>query len=70
MMAQNTAGVLAVELLCAAQGFDFRRPLRSSEALEAAHATIRTVAPRYDRDRYMAPDLSALQGLILKGAFA
>jgi histidine ammonia-lyase len=69
MMAQNTAGVLAVELLCAAQGFDFRRPLRSSDALEAAHALIRTAAPRYDRDRYMAPDLSALQALVLKGAF-
>ncbi|MDQ0464690.1 histidine ammonia-lyase [Caulobacter ginsengisoli] len=70
MMAQNTAGVVAVELLCAAQGIEFRRPLRSSDALETAHALIRTAAPRYDRDRYMAPDLSALQSLVLKGAFA
>src|SRR5258706_2549894 len=40
-MADNTAGIVAIELLAAAQGIDFRRPLRSSQPLEEAHAIVR-----------------------------
>ena len=36
-MAENTRGIVAIELLAAAQGLDFRRPLKSSPALESAH---------------------------------
>jgi histidine ammonia-lyase len=51
--------VLAIELLEAAQGLEFRRPLRSSPALERAHAVLREVVPALDADRYLHPDIVA-----------
>lgn len=68
-MAENAAAVVAVELLSAAQGIEFRRPLRSSAALEKAHALIRAVAAPWDRDRYFAPDITGVAALVLDGAF-
>jgi histidine ammonia-lyase len=57
----NVRRILAVELLAAAQGFDLLRPLRSSAALEALHAAIRSRVPKWDHDREMAPDLAAAE---------
>lgn len=68
-MADNAAAIVAVELLAAAQGIEFHRPLKSSGALEAAHAIIRTVAPAYAEDRYFAPDIETVKQKILDGAF-
>ena len=68
-MAGNTAAIVAIELLAAAQGIDFRRPLRSSAALESAHAAIRAVAPHLDGDRYLALDIEAVTPLVRNGAF-
>ena len=68
-MAENTAGILAVELLAAAQGVDFRRPLRSSAALESAIGLLRERVPFYDKDRYFAPDIAAARDLIVAGAY-
>ena len=68
-MADNTAGILAIELLAAAQGIDFRRPLRSSDALEEAHAMIRAVAPHLDGDRFLATDIEAARPLVSEGRF-
>ena len=62
--------VLATELMCAAQGIDFRRPLRSSEAIEAAHARIRLYVPKLDGDRVLGPDLDTLTELIRSGELA
>jgi len=67
-MADNAAGIIAIELLAAAQGVDFHRPLRSSPALEAAHALLRRRVPMLRRDRYFAPDISAARELITSGA--
>ena len=68
-MADNTAAIVAIELLAAAQGIDFRRPLRSSRAIEEAHATVRQVAPHLDGDRYLALDIEAVTPLVRDGAF-
>ncbi len=68
-MAANTAGIVAIELLAAAQGIDFRRPLRSSDALEEAHALVRSVAPHLEGDRYLALDIEAVAPLVRDGAF-
>jgi histidine ammonia-lyase len=68
-MADNTAGIVAIELLAAAQGIDFRRPLTSSPLLEEAHAMIRAVAPHLDGDRYLALDIEAVTPLVRSGAF-
>ena len=66
-MARNLARLLAIELMCAAQGIDFRRPLRSSEPLEAAHARIREVSPRLVEDRPLGPEIERLAGMVLAG---
>jgi histidine ammonia-lyase len=68
-MAENTAGVLAIELLAACQGLDFRAPLRTSPLLEGARAELRKVVPFYDQDRYFAPDIQKAQQLIQAGTF-
>jgi histidine ammonia-lyase len=68
-MADNTAAIVAIELLAAAQGIDFRRPRRSSALLEEAHAMIRAVAPHLDGDRYLALDIEAVTPLVRDGAF-
>ncbi|HRD47616.1 MAG TPA: aromatic amino acid lyase, partial [Caulobacter sp.] len=68
-MAENSAAIVAIELLAAAQGIEFRRPLRSSPGLETAHALVRSVAAAYDRDRYFAPDIAAVTALVLEGSF-
>jgi histidine ammonia-lyase len=54
----NLESILAVEFTCAAQGMDFRRPLRSSPVLEAVHARIRLEIPHADKDRVFADDLA------------
>ena len=68
-MRENTAGVLAIELLAACQGLDFRAPYRTSPLLEQAKALVRKVVSFYDQDRYFSPDIKKSQDLILSGAF-
>lgn len=68
-MAENTAAIVAIELLAAAQGIDFRRPLKSSAPLEKAHAIIREVAPHLEGDRYLALDIQAVTPLVRQGRF-
>ena len=54
---RNVETVLAIELLCAAEGIDYRRPLRSSAPLESVHALIRSRVPHLDTDRALYPDI-------------
>ena len=68
-MAANVEGIVGIELLAAAQGIEFQRPLRSSPPLEGALALIRAHVPAYDRDRYFAPDLASIGALVAGGAF-
>ena len=60
--------VLAIELLCAAQGLDLRRPLTSTGPLEAVHAAIRARVPAMMVDRPLAPDIVAVRRLIDDGS--
>jgi len=69
-MADNTAGIVAIELLAAAQGIDFHAPLQTSAPLAEAKALIRAVVPPYERDRSFAPDIAAAKKLIAEGVFA
>lgn len=59
--------VVAVELLCAATGIDFHRPLRSGPAVERAHAQIRAEIPPLEEDRSPAPDLRIIEQMISLG---
>ncbi|MCA0376419.1 MAG: histidine ammonia-lyase [Gemmatimonadetes bacterium] len=66
---QNLRHVLAVELLVGAEALEYRRPLRSSDAVEAAHARIRQHVPRASGDRPPAPDIARLATCIADGLF-
>jgi histidine ammonia-lyase len=66
-VAINTRRIVAIELLAACQGIEFRRPLRSSESLERAHRLVRQSVRPYEEDRYLAPDIEAADALIAKG---
>ena len=69
-IAENIRDIVAIELLEAAQGIDFRRPLRGSVAVEQAHALLRERVSFYDQDRYFAPDISATAALVMSGKLA
>lgn len=56
----NLEKILAIEMLCAAQGLDFRMPLRPSPPVAEAHAHIRSLVPHLDQDRAPAPDIEAV----------
>jgi histidine ammonia-lyase len=60
--------VLAVELLCAAQGLDLRAPLQPGPGLRAAHAHLRRHVPPMMQDRPIAPDIRVVRGLIDDGS--
>jgi histidine ammonia-lyase len=67
-MAANVDAILGIELLAAAQGCDFHAPLKSSAAIEAVRAKVRSRVPALDQDRHMAPDIEAAIGLVRSGA--
>ena len=56
-MAENAATVVGIELLAAAQGIEFHRPLKSSAPLEQVFAIVREAAAAYGSDHYFAPDI-------------
>jgi histidine ammonia-lyase len=56
--------VLAIELLCACQALDFRRPLRSGLGVEAAHALVRERVAFMDEDRELHRDIAAVRNLL------
>ncbi len=65
----NVERIVAIELMCAAQAIEFRRPLKSSPPLEAVHDAIRAVVPRLEQDRVLATDIDAMAGAVRAGAF-
>jgi len=67
-MIDNVAHILGIELLAAAQGVEFLRPLQSSPALEQVHALLRAHCPAMMQDRYLAPDIEAATALVRGGA--
>ncbi len=69
-IAHNAAGVIAVELLAAAQGVDFHAPLNTSPALQPVHAAIRERVAFLAGDRYMATDLEWAKAAVLDGGLS
>ena len=64
---ENTARVIATELVCACQGIEFHRPLRTTPPLEQALARVREYVPRVEEDRSLAGELDALATAIRTG---
>ena len=67
-MNRNLAAILGIELLCAAQGVEFRLPLRSSPVLQAVVGRLREEIPRLGEDRYLNPELQQAAELVSGGA--
>jgi histidine ammonia-lyase len=61
--------IVGIELMCAAQGLECRRPLRAGPAIEAAYAALRSVVPHLNEDRVLSGDIEALAAAIRSGAF-
>jgi histidine ammonia-lyase len=69
-IARNAAGVVAVELIAAAEAVDLHAPLRTSARLQSVHAKVREITPRSTSDRYWADDMAELQAAVLAGDIA
>lgn len=67
-MVRNLENILGVELLCAAQGVEFRVPLATSEPLARVISRLRESVATLGDDRYMADDLAAAAALVHEGA--
>lgn len=65
----NVRHVLAVEFMCAAQGLEFRRPLRSGAGVERAYAAVRARVPALTVDRVLGPDIESLALGVAAGEF-
>ncbi len=69
-IARNAAGVIAVELMAAAEGIDYHAPLKTSAQLRKVYDAVRAHSPHFTADRYWADEMSALQSAVLAGEFA
>jgi len=63
-MADNTAGIVAIEILAAAQGIDLRKPITTSPKLMDVMTALRSRVAFWDQDREMAPDIAEAKALI------
>lgn len=68
-MVDNSTGIIAIELLAACQGIDFRAPCKSSPLLEEAKRVLRQQVSFYDHDRYFAPDIEKAKRLVQAGSY-
>ena len=69
-MAHNTATIVGIELLAAAQGVDFHAPLKTSAMLTQVHQVLRGKVAFYDKDRFFAPDIEAAKDLVVSGVLS
>ena len=69
-MIANTAHILGIELLAAAQGIEFLRPLRTSIAIEGAHALVRKGVSALTQDRHLSPDIEHATNLVRDGSIS
>jgi histidine ammonia-lyase len=68
MVVTNTTRVLASEILCAAQGLEFHRPLKAGKGAEAAYRHVREHVRPLGRDRTLHRDLESVERLIRSGS--
>jgi len=64
----NTEHILAIELLCGAQGVDFHRPLQPGAGSRRTLRLIRQRVPRLEQDRTLAPDIELVRAIVASGA--
>jgi histidine ammonia-lyase len=64
---EHAARVVATELVCACQGLEFHRPLRTTPRLEDAVARVREIVPRVEEDRSLAKEIGRLADAVRTG---
>ncbi len=64
---EHAARVIATELVCACQGLEFHRPLRTTPLLEDAVARVREIVPRVEEDRSLAKEIGRLADALRTG---
>ncbi len=69
LMIENTATILAIELLAACQGLTFHFPLKTSPLLQNVYNKVRTYVQPYDEDRYFSPDIAIIKRHLMEGVF-
>ena len=67
---RNLENILAIELMCGAQGIDFRAPLRPGRGVRTAHERVRDIVPRLAADRVLSTDIAALMRAVSELRFA
>src|SRR3954466_7917632 len=67
---RNVENILAIELMCAAQGIDFRAPLTPGKGVRMAHERVRAIVPRLEQDRVLSADIAALMDAVSHERFA
>jgi len=67
---RNLENILAIELMCGAQGIDFRAPLRPGRGVRTAHERVRDIVPRLERDRVLSTDIAAVCAAVAEQRFA
>lgn len=66
---ENAEHLLAIELLAAAEGLEFRRPLKGGVGVEQAYDRVRKLSPTVEADRSMSSDIARVATAIREGAF-
>ena len=61
--------IIAIELLCAAQMLDFRKPLKPGVGVQQAYEIVRSYIAKLEHDRVLAPDIATLATVVSEGAF-
>jgi histidine ammonia-lyase len=69
-MAHNTATIIGIELLAAAQGINFHAPLTTSPKLVEVHQRLRKQVSFYEQDRLLAPDIEMTKQMALAGVLS
>ena len=67
MMNKNLNTIIGIELMCGAQGVEFRAPLKTSVKLTKVLSSIREVVPKIVEDRYLANNIEILRELVVGG---
>ena len=67
---RNVRYVLAIELMCGAQGIDYRRPLKPGRGVALVHAAVRKLVAPLERDRVLSGDIERLATAIMRGELA
>ena len=68
-MADNLGRIVAIEMMTASQGIEFRAPLKTSAILQKAIVCLRLDVATLGDDRYLAPDIERSNDLVRSNAF-